>query len=30
MKPSDLIDKIVPFKKHTYTQVFSDFEDKMG
>ncbi len=30
MKPSDLIDKIVPFKKHTYTQVFTDFEDKMS
>lgn len=30
MKPGDLIDKIVPFKKHTYTQVFTDFEGKMG
>ena len=30
MKPNDLIDRIVPFKKHTYTQVFADFEGKMG
>ncbi len=30
MKPGDLIDKIVPFKKQTYTQVFADFEGKMG
>ena len=30
MKPNELIDKIVPFKKHTYTQVFAEFEDRMG
>ena len=30
MKPDELIDKIVPFKKHTYSQVFADFEDRMG
>ena len=30
MAPEDLIDRIVPFKKHTYTQVFADFEGKMG
>lgn len=30
MKPDALIEKIVPFKKHTYTQVFADFEDKMA
>ncbi len=30
MKPDDLIDRIVPFKKGTYTQVFADFESKMG
>jgi len=30
MKPDELIDKIVPFKKHTYTQVFAEFEDRMG
>ena len=30
MQPDELIEKIVPFKKHTYSQVFADFEAKMG
>ncbi len=30
MKPGDLIDKIVPFKKQTYTQEFAVFGGKMG
>ncbi len=30
MSPDDLIDRIVPFKKQTYAQVFADFEGKMG
>jgi len=25
MKPDDLIDRIVPFKKHTYSAVFDEF-----
>lgn len=29
MKPDELIEKIVPFKTHIYTQVFADFEGKM-
>lgn len=29
MKPVELIDRIVPFKRHTYSQVFADFEEKM-
>ena len=30
MSPDDLIERIVPFKKPTYAQVFADFEGKMG
>ncbi len=29
MKPDELIEKIVPFKRHTYSQVFADFKGKM-
>lgn len=29
MAPEDLIEKIVPFKKRTYAQVFEDFAGKM-
>lgn len=30
MAPDDLIEKIVPFKKSTYEQVFGSFADKIG
>jgi len=29
MKPSDLVNKIVPFKKRTYEQVFAAFQDHL-